>query len=166
MMTRALVLGGILACLSACATNVSLYEIPADRTDFATIQENDPLRLEFFDRQYVKLHSIDRKRIRRGLNGQPVPEIKRLNAEYAILLEAGEHQILAHACIHKIKALLNSGWQCAETVVRFTAKPNTNYILIGDIHRKKDYADFWIEDLATQEKITEPIRVSGFPESH
>jgi hypothetical protein len=164
-MTRILLAGCLLTGSFACAT-VSFYEVPADRTGFATIQENDPLRLEFFDRQYIRISSIDRKHIRRGINGQPIPEIKNLSAEYAILLQPGEHQVLAHACIHKVKALINAGWQCAETVLHFIAEPDTNYFLKGDIHRKEDYADFWIEKLATQQKVTEPVRVSGFPEAH
>lgn len=148
-----------------CAT-VELYEVTADQTDFATIQENDPPALDLFDRQYVRIHSIDRKLVSRAVGGQPIPEIRPLDAAYAILLVPGEHQILAHACIYKIKAMINSSWQCAETILWLDAMPGVNYLLKGDIHRKQDYADFWIEDLANRRRIVDTVRISGFPESH
>jgi hypothetical protein len=115
-----------------CAT-VALYEVPPDHTDFATIQENDPPTFDLFDRQYVRIHSIDRKLINR-LGGQPVAEIRPLDAAHAIL--------------------------------RLNAAPGVHYLLEGDIHRKQDYADFWVEDLATRTRIIPAVRVSGFPESH
>lgn len=130
------------ACLFGCAT-VDIYEVPSSAASLASIEENDPRHWGLMDRDFVELVSIDRKRIARDFN-KPAPEIRGNQSEHSILLEPGQHQLYARACVHRIKAIINSGWYCAEVVLRLEALPDTHYRLYGEINRKEEFTDFWI----------------------
>lgn len=152
----------VLAIGSACS-NLEEYRRPKQDVRIATI-EDDTHSLGSLE--YVKLMSIDRRRIDQDSRGV---SLDRLGADAASLgdpddwvpLDAGVRKLEARVCKYRpglLDVLAYSGWYCGHAVISLEAEPGVHYVLRGDLHKREGYAELWVEDGRSGAAVTEITR--------
>ncbi len=149
----------VLAIGSACS-NLEEYRRPEQDVRIATIEDDphSPGSLE-----YVKLMSIDRRRVDRDSRGV---SLDRLGADAASLgdpddwvpLDVGLRKLEARVCKYRpglLDVLAYAGWYCGHAVISLEAEPGAHYVLRGDLNKRQGYAELWVEDGRSGEIVTE-----------
>lgn len=111
----------------------------------------------------VAIRHIDRKRIPFFRRGQ-VPEdlkarlgeISGINAKEAILISSGVHRLHICACEHE-----GLSSNCGSAVLRLSVQADMIYKATGNVSKRKDFVEIWIEDAESGSTIVDPIRVTG-----
>ena len=55
-----------------------------------------------------------------------------------------------------------NAYKCVAATITFEAEQAQNYLLQGDIEKGSDFADLWIEELASGKPVSDKVRTSGF----
>jgi hypothetical protein len=150
------------AIISACATE-NPYR-PSSKIDkYATISDS-PFKSFQHSGVSVVILSIDRKRV--DSDSRTAIDIDKVeNDKRAVLMTEGTHQLHVKACryslMHNFLTPFGDHYICGEAVLRLDAVHDMQYRVRSEVNRKKDYADFWIENAKTGSIETNPIRVNG-----
>jgi len=150
-----------------CATTLEPYIVPTSPAGYATI-EDQPYR--FGANKYVVVTTIERKRVDDKSRGVPETSSIAVNASEdktgeLIVVAAGPRKLEIEVCKFAPGFWdffsYFGGWYCKSTVLRLEASPGSHYRVDGTLNKKEDYAEFWIENTESDEKVAGPIRILG-----
>lgn len=160
---RAALVISLLAVLQGCAGRTSIPDTP-----YPTVVEEYPLAPLLLKRpgQYFSINSIDDHSIARDGSFRPQLEQRAAGSDYAIRIEPGVHELIATACAmftNPLKAiLLLNQYRCVRVRINLEVEKSRHYVLRGKIDKRKNFADIWIEDIASRTVVTERVRGHSF----
>jgi hypothetical protein len=139
--------------LVGCST-LEPYRVRETTTEYATIEATPMSLTNRF--KYSDIVSLDRRRIDR--KSYTVPE--NLDAsgvpKRAIVIEQGSHKI--HIMVCEFDMLFD---KCAEAILSLEAEVGHRYLVGGGVSKSNEFADIWIDDMGSGEKVAGPLRVNG-----
>lgn len=153
----------LLAGLQGCAGRTSIPD-----TAYPTIVEEYPLAPLLLKKpgQYFSISRIDDHPISRDGSFRPQLEQRAAGSDYAIRIEPGTHELIATACAiftNPLKALLLlNQYRCVRVRINLEVEKSRHYVLKGKIDKRKNFADIWIEDIASRTAVTERVRGHSF----
>ena len=153
----------LLTGLQGCAGRTSIPDTP-----YPTIVEEYPLAPLLLKRpgQYFSISSIDDHAIPRDGLFRPQLDQRAAGSDYAIRIEPGAHELIATACaifMNPLKTLfLIDQYRCVRVQINLEVEKSRHYVLRGKIDKRKNFADIWIEDIASKTAVTERVRGHSF----
>jgi len=154
--------------MAGCANmDLEPYRAPDSIASYAIIKDRPfKLTLSFHDK-FIHILSIDRKRIDGKSRGIPKSVGSGHNdLKKALVLAVGVRKLHVEACrehatlFHVLFMPLGPHFRCADSILRLEASHGFQYRVRATVNKKDDYADFWIENIESGDKVTEPIRVN------
>lgn len=161
---RLVFLSTLLAAISVACSSLEPYRLPENIGEIGTLEDEEP---RFGSRHYVRVMSIDRKRIDSGSRGvASVAPDDTINgtgdSKDWIPMRTGLRKLEVQACKYSpslLDALSWSGWYCGHTVLPLTVEAGAHYRLHGSVNKQEDCAELWIEDAESGKTVVGIIRV-------
>ena len=148
--------------VTACA-GLEPYRVPHPIGDYATIELQSDSTKPGGKSEAFYILGVDRRRLDRHSWG--LPDATGTVSKKVITLAPGTHMVHVRGCDQSahflLLVMLGPVLICGETILTFDAIGGENYLIHGLVSKSKDYAEFWIIERRSSQRVVGPQRVSG-----